>query len=136
MVQRQTDTVVNTSAATVVTTAETLVAVSNPISSSAPPGSSPLQNVQARIRGEVVMTIGTNGVTLVLKIYRGATASGTLLGTVTLTATAAVVQQAIIDVLDVAPATYAQYCMTVTQGSASANGSVALAALRTDIISQ
>src|ERR1019366_1199910 len=61
---------------------ETIVLVSNPISSDGP-------GQTVTLTGEVNITTGTAGVTVVLKFYRGAVKSGTAVGTALTTTTVA-----------------------------------------------
>lgn len=120
---REFDTTV-TSAVTVTTTSETIVATSLAFSTRGP-------NEQVSIKGWVQMTLGTNTTGLTLRIRRGTTTSGTLVGVATPeTVIAGNTGDFDINVVDT-PGDVAgqQYVMTVQQTGASANGSVPQASL-------
>lgn len=98
---------------------ETVVLVSNAITTAGP-------NQTVTLVGEVNITAGTNGVAAVIKIRRGSTTSGTQVGpTLTTTEVATKLYTIPFEITD-APGDVGglTYCVTVTETSASANGTV------------
>lgn len=115
-----------------VTTAETLVAVGAPLTVQ-------YTTVKAVISAWLTLTCGTNTTLVTVRIYRGTTAAGTLIGTaVALTVPAGPgpgfqIDMKFVDVLTSAGS--AQYCMTCQQTAATANGSVTAALIETELLS-
>jgi len=130
----QTDIVVNTNAIATPNTAELAVASSSKISTLPAPGQSAPANPIAHVRGNVCITPGTAAVAIVIKVYRGGSVAGVLIGTITIFCVATDPIQASIDALDPTPGATPQYTMSVAQTSGSAAGSVTLSALQTDIL--
>lgn len=114
-----------------VTTAETLVLASAAQTVEPTTG-------KAAIKGFVTLTVGTNTTAVTVRLYRGATSAGTLIGTAVAQAGnfaagspagfSAVATDTLTNVGT------AQYCMTVQQTSASANGSATTALLEVEIL--
>lgn len=114
------------------TTAETLAAVGFAISL-------PSGNGKAVIKLYASITAGTSTTAIVLKVYRGAIVAGSPIATFTNTIPAAAggpsynFSHAVSDVLQ--SATQAQYCFSVTQTAAAANGSIVAASIETELLS-
>lgn len=118
---------VPTTAATAVTdggATETVVLTSAAVST---PGS----NASVSLHGVVNITVGTAGVAVVVRVRRGTTAAGTLVGTATTdTAVAASKYTIPFDVIDTPGDVAGQsYVVTVTETSASASGTVNYASI-------
>jgi hypothetical protein len=116
----------------VVTTAETLVVPGNALSLQATSG-------KAVVKGFLTLTVGTGTTAVTVRLYRGTTTAGTLIGSAiaqagnfTAGSPAAFSVQAT-DVLSNVGG--AQYCMSVQQTGASGNGSVTTAMIDTEILS-
>lgn len=115
-----------------VTTAETLAAVGFALSL-------PSGNGKSVVKCFAQVTGGTNTTALVLKIYRGSTTAGTLLQTSTLNMVAVagitnfMLTAVFLDVLQLA--TQAQYCFSITQTAATANGNIVSATIETELLS-
>lgn len=114
------------------TTAETLAAVGFAISL-------PSGNGKAVVKCYLALTAGTSTTTVVIKVYRGFSTAGTLIGTFPNTIPAAAGNPpltfscAVSDVLQ--SATQAQYCFSVTQTAATGNGSITAASIETELLS-
>lgn len=120
------------SAITLTTTTETLAAVGFALSL-------PSGNGKAVVKLYASVTAGTSTTALVLKVYRGAVIAGSPIATFTNSIPAASGSPtynfclATSDVL--AMATQAQYCFSVTQTAAGANGSITAASIETELLS-
>jgi hypothetical protein len=116
----------------IVTTTETLAAAGFALSL-------PSGNGKAVINVSAQVTAGSSTSAIVLKVYRGATVTGAPIGTFTNTIPLASggpsfnLNAAISDVLQ--SATQAQYCFSVTQTGATANGSITAASIQTELLS-
>lgn len=114
----------------VTTTSET-VAVSTPVLAQ----SQQSQYAGLVIRGNVNLTVGTNGVLATLKVRSGNTTSGAQVGnTTTETVVATDVYDLAFEVVDTAIQPSSQYCVTVTVGSASGNSTINVAEIEIDPI--
>lgn len=119
-------------AVTLVTTAETVVQIG---------AAMPVPNAtgKAAVTGFVTLTIGTNTTAVTLRLYRGTSASGTLIGTAVAQAgnfTAGSPANFFVVATDtLTNVGSAQYTLTVQQTAASANGSVTTAKLDTEVLS-
>lgn len=117
---------------TLTTTAETLAAVGFALSLPSPNG-------KAVVKCFAAITAGTSTTALVIKIYRGATTAGTLIATFTNTIPAAAgnpqfnFAHAVSDVLQ--STTQSQYCFSVTQTAAGANGIITASSIETELLS-
>lgn len=116
----------------VVTTAETLAALSASLTV--------LQNTgKAAVKGFLTLTIGTNTTAVTVRLYRGTTSAGTLVSTAIAQAgnfVAGSPAQFVVACTDVLTNVgTAQYCMTVQQTGASANGSITTAVIETEVLS-
>lgn len=115
-----------------VTTAETVVVLGAKL---------PIEYTTCKclVKSWCTMTPGTNTTAITLKLYRGTTAAGTQIGSsIALAGNFTVGSPCNFDfeATDLlANAGEAQYCMTVTQTGASANGSVTQAVLETEVLS-
>lgn len=115
-----------------VTTAETLAGVGFALSL-------PSGNGKAVVKCYLELTAGTSTTAVVVKVYRGATVAGSPIATFTNTIPAAAGApslnfiHATSDVLQ--SATQAQYCFSVTQTSATGNGSIVAASIETELLS-
>lgn len=116
----------------VTTTAETLAAVGPQLTVEQNTG-------KAAVKGFLTLTIGTNTTAVTVRLYRGATAAGTLISTAIAQAgnfvagSPAQFGAQATDVLTNVGT--AQYCMTVQQTGASANGSITTAVIETEVLS-
>lgn len=130
--QFQADAQATTGAVALVTTAETVVNTSNPVPM-------PSTNAKYVIRGYVLVTPGTNTTGLTVRIRRGNAVTDTLVGPAS-SVTAGVAAAALI-LLPFGFAEFlggvvsAQYCVTVEQAGASANGSVVASMIEVECIS-
>jgi hypothetical protein len=117
---------------TVVTTAETLVVVSNNVTT-------PNPNGKAAVRGWLDITVGTGATSLTIAIYQGAAIGGPLVGTKNPEAgdftpgSTAHFEVEFISLFNNVGSV--QFCMSVTQTGASGNGSVVAALLDTKVLS-
>lgn len=116
----------------VVTGAETVVAVGAALPMQANTG-------KAYIRAWIAMTVGTGTTAITVRIYRGTTAAGVLLGPIIAqvgTFTAGQVATFTGEATDLlASVGAAQYCVTVQQTGAGGNGNVTAATIETRILS-
>jgi len=130
--QFQADAQATAAAVALVTTAETVVNTSNPVA---------MPNVNAKfvVRGFVTVTPGTNTTGLTVRIRRGTLTTDTLVGP-QVNVTAGVAAAAPITI----PFGFAeflsdrvesQYCVTVEQAGATANGSVEASMIEVECIS-
>lgn len=116
----------------VVTTAETLIATSVPLTM-------PTPNGKAVIRGSMLLTVGASTTAVTLTIYAGAALAGRVVGQQiaqggNFTAgKSALFQVEGVDMLN--NVTGVQYCMSVLQTGASGNGSVVNAIIDTKLLS-
>lgn len=116
----------------VVTTAETLAALGAALTVEYATG-------KAAVRGFLTLTIGTNTTAVTVRLYRGTTSAGTLISTAIAQAgnfVAGSPAQFVVQATDVLTNVgSAQYCMTVQQTAASANGSITTAVIETEVLS-
>ncbi len=116
----------------VVTTAETVAAVGPQLTVEYNTG-------KAAVKGFLTLTIGTNTTAVTVRLYRGTTAAGTLISPAIAQAgnfTAGSPAQFVVQATDVLTNVgTAQYCMTVQQTGASANGSITTAVIETEVLS-
>lgn len=116
----------------VATTAETLVVVGNALSLQA-------TNGKAVVEGFLTLTVGAGTTAVTLRLYRGTTTAGTLIGSAIAQAgnfaagSPAGFNVAAVDVLSNVGG--AQYCMSLQQTGASGNGSVTSAIIDTKVLS-
>lgn len=113
---------------TITTTTETVAAVLSGVNMPGP-------GYSVKLLGQVQFTAGTSTTAYTLKIYRGADATGTLVGEgnpVTAGVAGAATCTASLDVTDSPAGELANqsYCVTVTQTGAAANGTILQADLR------
>lgn len=115
-----------------VTTTETLVGIGRALSL-------PSQSGKAVIYCFASVTAGTSTTSLTINVYRGSVISGSAVFSSVRTIPAAAggpqydLNCCFTDVLSMA--TQAQYCFSVTQTAATANGSVTSAAIETELLS-
>jgi len=116
----------------VTTSAETLAAVGPQLTMEQNTG-------KAAVKGFLTLTIGTNTTAVTTRLYRGTTAAGTLISTAIAQAgnfVAGSPAQFVVQATDVLTNVgTAQYCMTVQQTGASANGSITTAVIETEVLS-
>lgn len=116
----------------VVTTAETLAALGAALTVEPTTG-------KAAVKGFLTLTIGTNTTAVTVRLYRGTTSAGTLISTAIAQAgnfVAGSPAQFVVQATDtLTNVGTAQYCMTVQQTSASANGSITTAVIETEVLS-
>lgn len=117
---------------TIVTTAETVIAVGAPLTV-------PNTTGKASVKVSILLAPGTTTNTVTLRIYRGTSASGTLIGVANAFGTGFVAganSAFVASATDVlAGVGTAQYCVSVSQLGATANGLVIAAMIETEVLS-
>jgi hypothetical protein len=115
-----------------VTTAETLVALGAALTVET-------TTCKCAVRGFATLTVGTSTTAVTARLYRGTTSAGTLIGSAIAQAgnfVAGSPAQFMVEATDpLTNAGVAQYCMTLQQTAASANGSCTTAIITTEVLS-